>query len=89
MRTEHTTQRQQLRLTVTRPSAGDMFYMFLAIGAASAFFFLILMPFLAAPALQIVAIAAGTVASYLIRYSPRIVRRASLALAYRQSRGRH
>lgn len=85
MRAKYLTSRSYPKLDMKVPSAADMFYMFAATGAGGTTFFLILMPFLPTPALQIVAIAAGVGVAYFVRYSPRIARRTRIALAYRRS----
>lgn len=82
----YTSTRQYPSLAAPRYSSLDMMYMFIALTAATTFFLVILMPFLPSPVLQVVAVAAGIAMIYLIRYSPRILRRARLAAAHRQIR---
>ncbi|MCK3770792.1 hypothetical protein MZK47_14015 [Microbacterium aerolatum] len=76
-------------LAAPKYSALDMIYMFIALAVSTTFFFIILMPLLPAPALQWVAVAAGTTLTYLIRHSPRILRRARLAAVRLQIRRAH
>lgn len=82
----YTSTRHYPSLAAPRYSSLDMMYMFSALALATIFFLIILMPFLPSPVLQVVAIAAGTATTYLIRYSPRILRHARLAVVHQQIR---
>ncbi len=82
----YTSTRRYPSLLAPRISFWDMLALFIMIGLTSTIFFIVLLPFLPPTVLQLVAIAAGTAATYLIRYSPRILRRARLAVVHRQIR---
>lgn len=82
----YTSIRRYPSLLGPRISFWDMLALFMMIGLSSMTFFIILLPFLPPSVLLLVAIAAGTAVTYLIRYSPPILRRARLAVVHRQIR---